>query len=63
MNIKEASYLLKTNYNIEGFLTELPGEVDLNYKVETSYNNYVFKISKVLMKLNFLIFKTNFFFI
>ena len=46
MNIKEASYLLKANYNIEGILTELPGEVDLNYKVETSYNNYVFKISK-----------------
>ena len=57
MNLKEASYLLKTYYNIEGFLTELPGEVDLNYKVETSHNNYVFKISKSLYELEFLDFQ------
>ena len=57
MNIKEASYLLKANYNIEGILTELPGEVDLNYKVETSYNNYVFKISKGIDQVEFLDFQ------
>ena len=48
MNLKEASHLLKINYNIKGVLTELPGEVDLNYKVETNHNIYVFKITKNL---------------
>ena len=57
MKIKEASYLLKKNYNIEGFLTELPGELDLNYKVETSNNNYVLKITKSLDEVEFLDFQ------
>ena len=57
MNLKDASYLLKPNYNIEGFLTELPGEVELNYKVETNHSKYVFKISKSLDNFEFLDFQ------
>ena len=53
MNLKDASYLLKTNYNIEGFLTELPGKVDLNYKVETNHKNMYLKYQKLLIILNF----------
>ena len=63
MNLKDASYLLKTNYNIEGFLTELPGEVDLNYKVETNHSKYVFKISKSLDNFEFLDFQNALLFI
>ena len=57
MNLKEASHLLKINYNIKGVLTELPGEVDLNYKVETNHNVYVFKITKNLEDVEFIDFQ------
>jgi len=46
IDVKQAKYLLKTHYGVEGVLTPLPGEVDLNFKVKVAdENKFVLKIS------------------
>jgi Ser/Thr protein kinase RdoA (MazF antagonist) len=40
----QIAQLIKDNYGIDGEVSQLPGERDLNYKITTSQNSYIFKI-------------------
>lgn len=40
----QIAQLVKDNYGIDGEVSQLPGERDLNYKITTSKNSYIFKI-------------------
>ncbi len=47
INISEATELLYTLYGIEGNLSELPGDVDFNFRVRVNHGNgYILKISR-----------------
>ena len=49
---------LAANYNLKGTISPLPGEIDLNYKLETREGDlYVLKLYSVETELDFLDFQ------
>jgi len=58
IEIKEATQLLKTHFGIQGKLTALPGEIDLNFKVDTVQGaSFVLKIAPPQVPLSYLDFQ------
>ena len=45
MDIEQAARIAMELYDIEGKAIPLPGEVDLNFRLETSSKSYLLKIS------------------
>ena len=47
ISTKEATKILYANYDIEGSVLELDGEIDFNFKIQsTKGKNYLLKISR-----------------
>ncbi|MEZ4972631.1 MAG: aminotransferase class III-fold pyridoxal phosphate-dependent enzyme [Cyclobacteriaceae bacterium] len=51
-SLKDVSQLIKTHFNLHGKLTPLPGEIDLNYRLETGDGQFTFKIANSNEKLD-----------
>ena len=53
ISIKEIIKVIELNYNIKGSVEKLDGEIDFNYKIQSSNaNNYLLKISRpILIKI------------
>lgn len=51
-SLKDVAQLIKTHFNLQGKLTPLPGEIDLNYRLETGGDEqFTFKIANSQEKL------------
>ncbi len=43
---QQATDILDELYDIKGQISELPGELDFNFKIRTTEKKYIFKISR-----------------
>ena len=58
ISTKEAAKILYTNYNIEGTVSQLDGEIDFNFKVNSvEGKNYLLKISRTDFKSDYINFQ------
>ena len=58
ISTKEAAKILYTNYNIEGTVSQLDGEIDFNFKVNSvDGKNYLLKISRSGFKPDYIDFQ------
>ncbi len=62
IDFNQIKYLIKTYFGIEGKLTPLPGEIDLNFKLDSNDGTkFVLKISKPFEDLSYLDFQEKLF--
>ncbi|MCB2208706.1 MAG: aminotransferase class III-fold pyridoxal phosphate-dependent enzyme [Bacteroidetes bacterium] len=54
---QQAAYILSKFYNITGQISDLPGELDFNFKIKTSGSCYVLKISRPNIDIEFIDFQ------
>jgi 4-aminobutyrate aminotransferase-like enzyme/Ser/Thr protein kinase RdoA (MazF antagonist) len=54
----EAADILRSMYSMEGLCTALPGEVDFNFKAETTSGTYILKVSRPDVDLEYLDFQS-----
>ncbi len=59
ITIEEAEAISKSLFNIQGQVIELHGELDFNFKIKTSNENFMLKITRPSVDKNFVEFQAN----